>query len=253
MGIILVPYHQDERLPDADFPLPAGLRRTVVEKELGGGHVWERLAELYEPVAGIVAAEVGGGAVPTVVSGDCLVSLAMVAGLQRAGTEPSLVWFDAHGDVHTMESSTSGYPGGMALRMAVGGNPGLLADRLGLCAVPERRAVLVDARDLDPAEAEYLASAEIRRCGVDEVASDVLPDGPLFVHIDVDVIDAGELPGLKFPVGGGPGYAAVLSAVRRIRATGRVVAVAVSCPWHSGEETANGIRARLLADLLVTE
>jgi arginase len=82
---------------------------------------------------------------------------------------------------------------------------------------------------------------------VDDVA---LPDGPLLLHIDVDVIDKDDLPGLKFPVGGGPSYDAVVASVRRILATGRVAALDVACPWHLPEGDDDAVRARLLRDLL---
>ena len=73
-----------------------------------------------------------------------------MAGLQRAGLDPAVVWFDGHGDVQSLETTTSGYLGGLPLRILVGYRPELIADALGLRPVPEERAVLVDARDLDP-------------------------------------------------------------------------------------------------------
>ncbi|TDC81973.1 arginase family protein [Actinomadura sp. 7K507] len=246
MTITLVPYHQDERLPDSSFPLP-GPDFIPVTRELPEGDIWERLAALFELVSAEVTDQVIGGTRPSVVSGDCLVAEAVLAGVQRAGVDASIVWFDAHGDIHSMESSTSGYLGGMPLRQIIGADPELLADRLGLRPLPQERAVLVDARDLDPAEAEFLAASRVRRCTVDDV---VLPDGPLVLHIDVDVIDKSELPGLKYPVGGGPSYEAVLASVRRIMATGRVAALDVACPWHPPEGDEDTVRARLLSDLL---
>ena len=74
---------------------------------------------------------------------------------------PSIVWFDAHGDVHTLQTSTSGYPGGMALQLVMGAHPELLGEALGLSPLTSDRAVLVDARDLDPAEVEVLASGQL--------------------------------------------------------------------------------------------
>src|SRR5205823_2912878 len=199
------------------IPLAAG---RIVAPELPDGQIWPRLAELYDEVAAAVAAEIRADSVPVVVSGDCLTSLGVVAGAQRAGIDPGIIWLDAHGDVHTLESSTSGYLGGLALRLVLGAHPERVANRLGLRPLPERRAVLVDARDLDPAEVDYLATAEIVHCGVDEVAA---PDGPVVLHVDVDVIDSGELPGLRFPAPGGPSSGAVTAAVRRIVSSGNVV------------------------------
>ncbi|RKS71964.1 arginase [Actinomadura pelletieri DSM 43383] len=246
MTITLVPYHQDERLPDSSFPLP-GDDIVTITRDLPDGDVWTRLAALYEPVAAEVADQLGGGTVPSVVSGDCLIAEAVLAGMQRAGLEPSIIWYDAHGDVHSVASSTSGYIGGMPLRQILGTDTELLVDRLGLRPLPEERAVLVDARDLDPGETEYLATSKIRRCGVDDV---VLPEGPLLLHIDLDVIDDGDLPGMKFPVGDGPSAESVLASARRIMDTGRVAALDLACPWHPPEGDDNAIRGRILKDLL---
>src|SRR4051794_4119588 len=141
--MIFVPYHLDERLfgLEADLPATPG---TTVTAELPEGDVWARLAALYDRVADVVAAQ---ETTPIVVSGDCTVSLAAVTGLQRAGVDVGVVWFDAHGDVQTPETTTSGYIGGMPLRLIVGYRPELIAERLGLRAVPEERAVLAGARD----------------------------------------------------------------------------------------------------------
>ena len=252
MPVILVPYHLDEHIPDLDVPLPQGTDATIVTAKLPEAGTWTRLATLYEVVAAAVQSSVETGAAPAVVSGDCTVSLGTVAGLQRAGLDPAIVWFDAHGDVQTLETTTSGYLGGVPLRILVGYRPDLISVRLGLRALPEERAVLVDARDLDPAEADYLATADIRRCGVEELSAELLPPGPLLLHMDLDVVDPADLPGLRFPVPGGPSASAVLAAARRVLDTGRVVATDVACTWHPGLDDADGAHARVLSALTGT-
>ncbi|WP_190821222.1 arginase family protein [Saccharopolyspora pogona] len=142
MAIVSVLYHPGERLPEPGLPLPPDL--TAMELPLPHGDVWQRLGVLYPAVADEVARAVDRGEVPTVVSGDCIVSLAVLAGLQRLGTEVPIVWFDAQGDVQTLETTESGYVGGMPVRIAVGYRPELIADRLGLRPLPESRALLVD-------------------------------------------------------------------------------------------------------------
>ena len=240
-----MPFHQDQRLPDGDLPVSGETSR--MEPDLPAGDIWQRLAALYDAVADAVAERADG--VPTVVSGDCLVALGTLTGLQRAGLDPSLVWFDAHGDVHTLHTTTSGYLGGLALRLALGAHEEKLAGPLGLRPLPEERAVLVDARDLDPAEVDYLASARVRRLGVSEVEPGLLPDGPLLLHVDVDVIDRGELPGLRFPAAGGPSSGETLAAVKRVLASGRVVGLDIACPWHPSSAGDAVIRRELLARL----
>jgi arginase len=239
MRRILVPYHLDERLGDLDVPVASD---SMVEVELPEGDAWSRMARLYEAVATAVAEAVSAGERPAVVSGDCTTSIGTVAGLQRAGVDPAIVWLDAHGDVQTLETTASGYLGGFPLRLLVGYRPELIAAPLGLRPVAEERVVLVDARDLDPPEVTYLETAAIRRCEVDDLSAGRLPDGPLYLHLDADVVDPGELPGLRFPAAGGPGWSAVVSALGRVIDSGQVAGFGVGCTWRGGHGA--GERAR---------
>ncbi|OKI21358.1 arginase [Nocardiopsis sp. TSRI0078] len=244
-----MPYHLDELLPD--FRVPTRDASETLVEELPDGDVWSRTAHLHGAVAERVADHVRGGRRPVVLSGDCMVALGTAAGVQRAGLDPAVVWFDAHGDVQTMETSTSGYVGGIPLRVLAGYRPDPAVDRLGLAVVPEERVLLVDGRDLDPPEEEYLRGAAVRRSTVAGVGPDTLPDGPLLLHVDLDVIDPGDVPGFLFPTPGGPGAGAVVEAVRRVTDTGRVVALSVGCTWSpAGDDDPDGVRGRLLDDLL---
>ena len=246
MSVIQVPYHLDEYLPDLDVPLPPD---TVITADLPAGDVWDRLSALYAGLAAAVAAEAGRGGRPVVMSGDCTTALGTMSGLQRAGVQAGIVWFDAHGDVQTLETTTSGYLGGLPLRLLMGYRPELIAARLGLRAVPEHQVALVDARDLDPPEVSYLAGAQIRRSEVGELDAAGLPGGPLYVHLDLDVIDSGQLPGLRFPAPGGPSPAQVTGALSALLGTGRVAAIGVACTWYPGHSAADRIRQHLGAAL----
>ena len=206
--VIGVPYHLDEYLPDLDFPLRPG---EIVSTDLPSADVWERLAALYGLVARAVADAAG------------------------------------RGDVQTLETTASGYLGGLPLRLLTGYRPELIAARLGLEPVPERRIVLVGARDLDPPEVTYLAEAQIRRSEVAVLSAADLPDGPLYAHLDLDVADPADLPGLRYPAPGGPGPAAVAGALRMLLGTGRVAAVGIGCTWHPGHSAAARIRPYLEA------
>ncbi|MCY9785139.1 arginase family protein [Nocardiopsis sp. EMB25] len=250
MTILWVPYHLDEYLPDFRPPWRGHTERVIAR--LPDADVWSRMAVLHEAVAERVADHVRAGRCPTVLSGDCMVALGTAAGLQRAGVDPSAVWFDAHGDVQTMETSASGYAGGIPLRVLAGYRPAPATDGLGLRRIPEERLLLVDGRDLDPPEAEYLRGSAVRQRAVADVGPEDLPDGPLLLHVDLDVIDPDEVPGMLFPTPGGPSADAVVEAVGRIRDTGRVAAVSVGCTWRPDrdEDLPGGVRARLLAALL---
>lgn len=246
MAVLQVPYHLDEYLPDLDLPLRAG---QAITADLPSGDTWSRLTLLYRLVADAVAGAAGPGGCPVVVSGDCTTALGTVAGLQRAGIDAGIVWLDAHGDVQTLETTASGYLGGLPLRLLVGYRPELIATRLGLRPVPEHRVMLVGARDLDPPEVVYLASARIARTEVAGLDAAALPDGPLYIHLDLDVIDAAEVPGLRYPAPAGPDAAAVAGALRMLLSTGRIAAVGIACTWHPGHRAAAGIGPHLAAAL----
>lgn len=251
MAVIMVPYHQDKRLSDDQIPLPVAGGVRLVDPELPNSDIWRRLAALDGAAADQIAADVRAGGPTTVVSGDCLIAMAALAGAQRAGVHPGIVWFDAHGDVHTLDTTTSGYLGGLSLRLVLGAHPELLARPLGVQPVAEARCVLVDARDLDPPEAAFLAASSVRRVGVTELEAASVPDGPLIVHVDVDVTDPDDLRGLLFPAPGGPAAAEVVAAVRRILTTGRVTVLDLACPWHpTTDQRVQQARTDLLGNLI---
>ena len=246
MQALAVPYHIDEYLPTLDLPVPA---RQAVTADLSAASVWDRLATLYDLVADAVTGTAQSGECPLVVSGDCTTSLGTVAGLQRSGTDVGIVWLDAHGDVQTLETTASGYLGGLPLRLLTGYRPELIAASLGLRPVPERQVLLAGARDLDPPEVTYLAQAAIRRCDVTGISTAGLPSGPLYVHVDLDVIDPGELPGLRYPAPGGATRAQTASALSGLLGTGRVAAVGIACTWQPGHSAAERVAPCLDAAL----
>ena len=248
MTVIGVPYHLDEYLPDLDLtPDPAELiTPELPPAEVAGAEIWPRLAVLYTAVARAVTRNRAADGRPVVVaSGDCLTALGTVAGLQAAGADPAIVWFDAHGDVQTPETSSSGYLAGMVLRLLTGYRPELIAGRLGLRPVPEQQIVLVGARDLDPPEATYLDQSQICRREVTDLAVADLPDGPLYVHVDLDVIDGPQLPGLRYPTPRGPDAGHVADTLSMLLGTGRVAAFGIACSWFPGHHA-----ARLIAPYL---
>jgi arginase len=238
VSVFSVPYHLDEYRPDLDLPVRPD---RVITADLAPGRTWDRMAALYRCVAGAVAASAGPGRCPVVVSGDCTTALGTVAGLQAAGLSVGIVWFDAHGDVQTPETTTSGYLGGMPLRLLAGYRPDLIASRLGLHPVDEAAIVLAGARDLDPPEVSYLERSRIRRADVGGLEPAALPDLPLYVHVDVDVLDSTAVPGLRYPAPGGPMPAHLAAALRLLIATGQVVGVGLACTWHPGHDAASHI------------
>jgi len=247
--VIVAPWHLDE--PLAGFPLPP--RATALAFPSSGaprrGDGQDvRVAALCESVAAAVAR----ARRPLVLSGDCVASLGVVAGLQRAGTDVAIVWLDAHGDYNTPATTITGYLGGMPLALLAGHSPALIGDRLGLRPVAECDVVLVDARDLDPAERDLLAASQVRHVplDVDAVGSAVaaLAGRPVYLHVDLDIVDSAELAGLRVPAGSGPALALVADCVAAIASAARIAAAGIACtflPGRAGDPAARSAIARM--------
>lgn len=223
MGVIVVPFFIGATMPGLMTPEP----RWELSPPLPDGSPQQRMAVLYRHLADRVAAE----AAPVVYGGDCLSAIGVLAGLQRAAVDPTLIWFDAHGDFHTWDTTRSGFLGGMPLAMIVGRGEQTVVEGAGLVPLPERRVVLVGARDLDPGEDVAVRTSAMTVLSVAEVCDWDPPPGALHLHVDLDVVDPQEMPAHNYPAPGGPSLSAVRAALDRLAATGRVAAVSFST-WN---------------------
>lgn len=244
MGVIAVPYFIGAAMPGLVTPQPC----LELSPALPGGSPQQRMAVLYRHLADRVAAETR----PVVFAGDCLSAIGVLAGLQRAGSDPTLIWFDAHGDFHTWQTTRSGFLGGMPLAMIVGRGEQTIVEGAGLAPLDERRVVLVGTRDLDPGEDEAVAGSAMTVLSVADLIRREPPPGALHVHVDLDVIDPREMPAHNYPAPGGPSLREVLAALAHLAATGRVAAVSFSTwnPALPGADRAAEAAAELAAVLL---
>lgn len=153
--------------------------------------------------------------------------------MQRAGLGPAVVWYDAHGDFNTGETSDSGYLGGMPVALATGRGDATVRDRLGLTPIDDHDILLVEARDLDPRERTALEGSRVRRVPVETVPEAAIPARPLYVHVDLDVLDPEELQGLHFPVPGGPTLDDLADSLEALAAVHHVAAVSIACTWDA--------------------
>lgn len=155
-----------------------------------------------------------------VIGGDCSVTVAALASLPGGTDDLAVVWCDAHGDMHTPETSPSGAFSGMALRAVLGEGETQLALSP---AVPRDRIVTVGMRDLD--DDEVTATEGLRGLGVDDLDDpDALADAVaatgarrVWVHIDVDVLDPSAITGVSSPAPFGVAPAALSAAIRALR------------------------------------
>ena len=230
---ILTPYFLDVFRPEIatlagdDWQL---ITRDFAAADLPATEKMIRMSALYRNLATEVRDAAMAGERPVSIAGDCCAALGVMAGLQQAGLEPTLIWLDAHGDFNTWESTPSGFLGGMPLAMAVGLGDQTLLTGTGLRPWPVSRVILTDARDLDPGERDNVASSGITHLEDIEQLLEPgrLPEGPLYVHFDTDIIDPAEAPAMNYPAKGGPSSEQVRGVLRALSATDRVAAISIS-------------------------
>jgi len=191
--------------------------------------------------------------------GDCTHALGPIGGLAQAQGGPGVVWFDAHGDLNTRETTTSGLWGGMPYAVALGWDleDWRLAAGLDPPVRPEA-AALVGASDLDDAEIEALQchpilrmdAVEMMEPGVAERLAAVLRQrageaGAWYLHMDLDVAGPEELPGGMTPAPYWPPRQHLLEAVRATVQSlpVRVASIAVYNP--AGDRDGRGLRLGL--------
>ena len=123
----------------------------------------------------------------------CGVSLATLPVVAKYRNDACVVWFDAHADLNTPESSTTGFLGGLALS----GPVGLWDSGLGAGLALEN-VVLVGQRDMDRYEIELIHSRRVRcvepRSNLSTALSRAIAGRPVYVHLDCDVLNPGIVP-----------------------------------------------------------
>ena len=159
---------------------------------------------------------IGGGCDADVTSMSYLNSLA-------AG-DMTLLYFDAHGDMNTPESSGSKCFYGMSLRTLLGDGDRRFIDSLFSTLSPSQ-IIMLGVRDLDKAEADYIKDKSVNVLTVDEIEKDTenvinsvreKGSGNIYIHIDLDVLDPEEFPFVPVPVQGGLGNDTLIKLLKRL-------------------------------------
>ena len=206
---------------------------VVIEPAAGPVAEIRTAFSLMAGLAAAVRAARAAGRFPLVLAGNCNTSVGTVAGL-GGGVGTAVLWFDAHGDFNTPETTTSGFLDGMGLATLTGRCWAALAASLsGFTPVSESNACLLGVRDLDPQEAEAIARSQLHALAPRAIAS-ALP-GLLagwaphvkraYLHLDMDVLDPSEGRANELAAPDGVSLAELRQAVAAI---GRVLPIAAA-------------------------
>src|SRR5438093_2708962 len=196
-----------------------------------------------EELRKMVEKSLGEGRLPLVIGGDHSIAIGSVAGstshFARQGEALGLIWFDAHGDANTPDTTPSGNIHGMSLAVCLGqGDPDLVNLGERTPKVLARNTVLIGIRDLDPGERDILKKSgvtvytmrDLDERGMRDVVDEAIrlaSDGTAGIHLsfDLDVVDPEDAPGTGTPVWGGITYREAHLAMEMLSDRAQIVAI----------------------------
>ncbi|MEF8780110.1 MAG: arginase [Haloferacaceae archaeon] len=218
-GDLFVP-RAEERDPDADAP-PRGRAKFLRET-----------AGVSRQLANAVAKALSADRTPLVLGGDHSVGIGSLSGSSREA-DIGAIWFDAHADLNTPETSPSGNVHGMPLAAALGIGEFADTEWANAAGLSPDNLALVGLRSVDPPERELVRDrgfaaytmSDIDELGITEVVDRALStatDGVDEIHVslDLDWLDPNVAPGVGTPVRGGVTYREAHSAMEQVAETG---------------------------------
>ncbi|MFD1173907.1 arginase [Oceanobacillus picturae] len=180
----------------------------------------DQVIEANEKLSEMVDKEIQTGNFPLVFGGDHSIAIGSLAGISKHYENLGVIWYDAHGDLNSEDTSPSGNIHGMPLAISLG----IGHDRLTNIAaytpkVKPENIVIIGARSLDPGEKALIKEKgikvfsmhEIDRMGMPAVMEEAIKylkektDG-VHLSLDLDGLDPSEAPGVGTPVIGGLSY-----------------------------------------------
>lgn len=212
-----------------------------VSKKIKIGQIDKRLLNLEEVIdvstslANRVHEAVSEKKFPLVFGGDHSIAIGTLAGLGEHYKNLGVIWFDAHADLNTPETTPSGNIHGMPLAVSIGiGHERLVQIRNYAPKISSKNIIIIGARSVDPGERELIRDQgikvytmhEIDRLGMTRVMEDALAyikglsvDG-LHLSLDLDGLDPLYTPGVGTPVPGGMTYRESHLAMEMVQESG---------------------------------
>lgn len=180
---------------------------------------------------------VGEGRFPLVLGGDHSIAIGTLAGISDHYKNLGVIWYDAHADLNTSETSPSGNIHGMPLAISMGlGHERLVKIRDYEPKVKPENIVIIGARSIDKGEKELIHQKgikvytmhEIDRLGMTDVIQDAIiylkgqnVDG-VHLSLDLDGIDPIYTPGVGTPIPGGITYRESHLAMEMLQESGLI-------------------------------
>jgi len=218
--------------------LPVEPRRPLLSGTNEKAQYLDKISLACEQLAVKVHAIMAEGDLPLILGGDHAIAIGSIAGVASYFHERNeavgIIWFDAHADMNTPETTPSGHIHGMPLSALLGYGAPELVNIAGFAPkLDPRFCAHVGARDIDPGERELIRKLGLRvftmreidergmsGCMDDAIAIASRASGGYAVTFDVDVLDPGDAPGSGTLVRGGLTYRESHLAMEKIADAG---------------------------------
>jgi arginase len=232
-------------LDAAGVSLVGTARVELTPEEVGRYGVWQRVSLADAHLGRVVAPMTSDGTFVLGLLGNCIGSWGMLAGLQHP--EPQglprrvgMIWIDAHGDFNTPETTLSGWLGGMPVSVAAGQSLTRMRMTAGVDPpIATRDIVMMGLRDVDPLEqvlideshittvsaTDMVGRTEAMHEAVERLANAV---DVIYLHVDLDIMDASAIPGSLFETAGGPTPDQVAATLRELMGSPKVGALGIA-------------------------
>nr|AVZ66194.1 liver arginase [synthetic construct] len=216
-------------LPFADIPNDSPFQIVKNPRSVG---------KASEQLAGKVAEVKKNGRISLVLGGDHSLAIGSISGHARVHPDLGVIWVDAHTDINTPLTTTSGNLHGQPVSFLLKELKGKIPDVPGFSwvtpCISAKDIVYIGLRDVDPGEhyilktlgIKYFSMTEVDRLGIGKVMEETLSyllgrkKRPIHLSFDVDGLDPSFTPATGTPVVGGLTYREGLYITEEIYKTG---------------------------------
>lgn len=224
---------------EIDIPMPSS-SCWFEEGTSNGARCVPEIAQVAQDLAKVVETAMAEGCIPITIGGDHSLAIGSIAGAsqyyKKREESFGLVWFDAHGDINTPDTSASANLHGMPLAISLGKGEARLTELGGFAPkVEAKRTVLIGLRDVDPPEKtlirelgihaftmrdiDHLSMGSLTELTLELVGSDI---SGIHLSFDIDVMDPEIAPGVTTMAPGGMSYREAHLALTLLAETGLV-------------------------------
>lgn len=185
----------------------------------------------FEKISEHLSSAVAENYFPLILGGDHSISIGTISGISKHYENLGVIWYDAHADLNTPETTITGSIYGMPLAVNLGyGYPKITQIGGYMPKVKKENIVFIGTRELDEGEERFIKEnslkvftiEDVREFGIESVIKETLKylqdrcDG-IHLSFDLDSLDPKDAPGVRTPCENGLSYEESIKALDILR------------------------------------